>query len=123
MRVLKTEDCFYVAGGNASDTNTGGFGDVGNMGASPCGPNDTAESCAARTSGYEMCAALARGMRAAASLSGNSAAQTLASEIESFCQNAVNNAVDWAYRTQMYERRSAELGISVGYAGCDTSSN
>jgi hypothetical protein len=27
MRVLKTEDCFYVGGGNASDTNTGSFGD------------------------------------------------------------------------------------------------
>lgn len=34
MRVLKTEDCFYVAGGNASDTNSGNFGDVGNMGES-----------------------------------------------------------------------------------------
>ena len=34
MRVLKTEDCFYVGAGNASDTNSGNFGDVGNMGES-----------------------------------------------------------------------------------------
>lgn len=34
MRVLKTEDCFYIAGGNASDTNTGSFGDASNYGES-----------------------------------------------------------------------------------------
>ena len=47
MRVLKTEDCFYVAGGNASDTNTGDFGDVGNMGASPSDSDDS--DCAGRS--------------------------------------------------------------------------
>jgi hypothetical protein len=34
MRVLKTEDCFYVGAGNASDTNTGSFGDASNYGES-----------------------------------------------------------------------------------------
>jgi hypothetical protein len=62
MRVLKTEDCFYVGGGNASDTNTGSFGDVGNMGASVGDSGSTGQVAASGPSlaqAYTTCLAIA----------------------------------------------------------------
>jgi hypothetical protein len=126
MRVLQNSECIYVGGGwdMGSDTS----GDYGNFGDSegasvgysgnPCTPADTAESCASRTYGYQLCEGFGNAIAALASRFGI-AAETVAAQIATACQTGVDNAVNAAFRTQMYEQANP-VSYSVGN---ETSSN
>jgi hypothetical protein len=97
------------AGTNVADTGGAGTGGKG------CTAADTAASCAARTEGYAMCDALGYGVQGAAALSGNKAAQDLAAQVGPTCRTAVDNFVDAAYRTEMYENRNQSYSMSYDY--------
>lgn len=100
MRLLKTEEFFYVGGGDE-----GG-----------CSTSDTSESCSARQEGYAACSALSDGITAAARASGNETMITLAGEVDGACRTAVDNYVNWAYKTPMYEKDPImRLMMSLGY--------
>lgn len=94
MRVLKTEDCFSISGGDGPE---GGAG---------CTSADTDESCKAREKGYDACNALGTGLTNTASIFGNNTMQTLAGEAGPACYKAVDNYVNWQYKTPMYEKRN-----------------
>lgn len=98
MRVLKTEEFFYVAGGDG--------GEGGSRSGSGCTSNDTTASCIARQDGYAACSALASGTERAASVFGGGAARSLAGQVGGACNTAVDNYVNWAYKTPMYEQRN-----------------
>lgn len=68
----------------------GGGGSGGSQASNPT-PN--------QTRGYAACDALSTGIKAAAQISGSSAAKTLAGEIQGACYNAVNNATAAATRS------------------------
>jgi hypothetical protein len=100
------------AGTNVADTGGAGTGGKG------CTAADTAASCGARQDGYAMCDALGYGVQAAASLSGSKAAQDLAAQVGPTCRAAVDNVVDAAYRTEMYEQQNQSYFPSYyGYDG------
>lgn len=67
--------------------------------------DDTPESAAARAQYKEACDALSTGVKATAELFGIDAFKKLANEVGPFCNNAVDNTVDAAYRTQIYEQK------------------
>lgn len=50
MRVLKTEEFFYVGGGDASDSTTGSMGSVSNRGESPGASSSAAYGCSSGVS-------------------------------------------------------------------------
>jgi hypothetical protein len=102
MRVLKTEDCFYVAGGDDGDGRDGSGHDgyandsYGGGGFS----NTSAESDAAsRERGYQACASLGWAMEAFAGLTGIDAASKIAAEIQAACRQAVDAGIAYGNGT------------------------
>ena len=65
---------------------------------------DTPESAAAREQGQRACDALAAGIKYVAEAFNNDTMKTLAKEVGPACITGVNNAVDAAYKTQIYEQ-------------------
>jgi hypothetical protein len=134
-RELEAHELAFVGGGYDGDTadgyagdGGGGWGDAASSntaspgglseGARGCTPADSPASCAARTEGYAMCDALSNGVTAAAALTGNSTAQSLAAEVGPACNRAVDATVDAAYKTDMYENGGNRQNMSYdGYDG------
>lgn len=96
------------AGGGSSDAGSSGVSDTGGAGTGGrgCSAADTENSCNARSEGYQACDQLGYGAQAAASVFGNSALQDLAAQVGPTCRAAVDNVVDAAYRTEMWEQRN-----------------
>ena len=130
IRELSFEEINYVAGGDDGDGSNGEPADgyagtgVGSGPSNSCRATDTVASCNARTNGYAACDALAAGISTVANATGNRAAQDLAAQVGPSCRQGVDNAVDAAFRTDIYEgQQVSNSGGSNGYNGNDTSSN
>ena len=92
MKILTTSDLSYVSGGDEG---------------SGCSSSDTQASCDARTQGYEACNALQSGLETASdaipSTWLSAYANVLAGETGDACRLAVDNYVNWLYKSQMTE--------------------
>lgn len=90
MKILTTSDLDYVTGGYEG---------------SGCSSSDTDASCAARTDGYEACNALQSGLETAADAIPSrwlsAYAAVFADETGDVCRLAVDNYVNWLYKSQM----------------------
>lgn len=127
MRVLKTEDCFYVSGGGYDSDGIGGQASEGNGGglsessASAGGPSGTGcespAAASARAAGYQACDALALGLEKTADLFDSDVGKKFAAEYAAACKLGVNNIVDAAYRTANYEACNTVGGVNSPSTG------
>jgi hypothetical protein len=104
------------SGAESSGTETSDTSGSSNQGGRGCTAADTQASCNARQEGYGICDTLNLGLGFAANL-GGWPAETLQAEFSPFCRNAVDRAVDAAYRTQMWEQRNMSFSGSNNYDG------
>jgi hypothetical protein len=142
MRVLKTEDCFYIAGGmegggGDASGSEGGFssdgyggetgGGMSNAGYSGagCTKADTEASCAARTSGYETCDKAGDIATRAADKAFGPLGEIVASAITDvalgICKTGVDAVVNANFATEMREKAIADAEAQRVDAGGSTS--